>query len=358
MPWLVNNKTIRVHRELALAVVLAAAACGAPPEIVVGSSELLLAVGTNFTPDAVYRPGGEQVWLAEDESLTSVVAWGAPFGGGWDHVAAGHADGGVSIFRLDGTQLFFVTKIQTPSVSRLRWADFDGDGRDDLVIGYPVAGAEIWRVEPIVERLWVAPITDTTSDVAVGDFDGDGDPDLALATYDGLDRIYRNDRGQMTDVWTSVQPTRSLSVAWGDANRVGALDLVFGRIGSVAVYTDFDETWALSWEHEDSAAIVFDIEWADLDGDDQQDIATACDGGHNQLFYNAGDSSFALGWTFDDTAHTHGIATADIDDDGDLDIVEANIAAPLRAFANDGGEFFELWSDPSVDLAVSVAWTR
>ncbi|HRW30959.1 MAG TPA: VCBS repeat-containing protein, partial [Emcibacteraceae bacterium] len=67
---------------------------------------------------------------------------------------------------------------------------------------------------------------------AWGDFDNDGDLDLAISFKTGDIRLYRNDNGMFTNIGPEMglpqagKETRS--IAWGDFNEDGFLDLYVG----------------------------------------------------------------------------------------------------------------------------------
>ena len=84
---------------------------------------------------------------------------------------------------------------------------------------------------------WFAPNSDPSRVVAWGDMDNDGDLDLAVANYGKPNRVYINNNGVLdTDpgnVWQSDAPAEqgdlTTSLAWGDVNGDGWLDLVVGN---------------------------------------------------------------------------------------------------------------------------------
>ena len=87
--------------------------------------------------------------------------------------------------------------------------------------------------------VWSSTEADDTSSVAWGDYDGDGDLDLAVgnavlygnSSPDQPNRLYRNDGGILTPsaVWSSTETDDTQSVAWGDFDGDGDLDLAVGN---------------------------------------------------------------------------------------------------------------------------------
>ena len=66
------------------------------------------------------------------------------------------------------------------------------------------------------------------SSVAWGDYDDDGDLDILLTGYSGspISRVYRNDGGSFVNIGASLIGVRRGSVAWGDYDNDGDLDIL------------------------------------------------------------------------------------------------------------------------------------
>jgi hypothetical protein len=172
-----------------------------------------------------------------------------------------------------------------------------------------------------------------SEDVAFADFDGDGDPDLAFVSEDDrMDELYVNDgAGRFTDVSTRlVTDDVSNALVVLDLDDDGAPDLLTGNIGTDrALINDgrggFRDETAARWP-QDGTSRTQDIELADVDGDGDSDVVLGNEG-QNQLFLNQS------GKLVDVTAsnlpvrgdETREIKAADVDGDGDLDLVVANV---------------------------------
>jgi hypothetical protein len=69
------------------------------------------------------------------------------------------------------------------------------------------------------------------------DFDTDGDMDLYVANDFGRNSLYRNEKGQFTDVADVLgveDMAAGMSVSWGDYNRDGRMDIYVGNMFSAA----------------------------------------------------------------------------------------------------------------------------
>jgi hypothetical protein len=162
---------------------------------------------------------------------------------------------------------------------------------------------------------------------AVGDIDGDRYPDLLLTGYRCL-RLYRNDGGKRfldvtadsglrTNAWTT-------SAAFWDADRDGDLDLY---VGAYLQYTEGVEDLCRLGE-----------------------IRTACGPEHydeerGAFYVNNGDGRFqeaTAQYGFDRASgKTWGVAPADFDGDGWVDVYLANDMMPCDLFRNEKGRRFQ-----------------
>ena len=190
----------------------------------------------------------------------------------------------------------------TISTSRaVAWADLNGDSYLDFVVGndgqpnriylnqrgqnanlnsfvpmeWPVAGARTWAV-------------------AWGDYDGDGDQDLAVGNYGESNRIYEN-RGiangkpllSSTPIWASAETSKTTSLAWGDWDNDGDLDLAVGNDGEPdQIYVNRRDPTAPTnsaqlawlWSSETSQRTT-GVAWGDVDNDGDLDLAASQAGG-------------------------------------------------------------------------------
>jgi len=216
--------------------------------------------------------------------------------------------------------------------------------------------------------------------VAVGDFDNDGFEDLYVTAYGG-DRLYHNNgNGTFTDITESSGTAGSgwsTSAAWVDLDNDGLLDLVVLRY----VKWDFEDVWC--GEHRDGyraychpdifpaiAPLVYHndgnghftevsqkiglsvpgkglgIALADFDRDGKIDIAVANDSMLEFLYRNKGDGTFEeIGLNaeiaVDGDGRTYagmGIDFEDYNNDGLPDLVITNLANQRYALYKNNGD--------------------
>ncbi|MCK4512749.1 T9SS type A sorting domain-containing protein, partial [bacterium] len=166
------------------------------------------------------------------------------------------------------------------------WGDYDGDGDPDLVLtGFD--GGDRWTV--FYENDPPGILNDTgdhglppanLSDTEWGDYDGDGDLDLALTgctamTGPDIAKVYENDgTGVFTEV-ADLLPLYRSSVAWGDYDLDGDLDLALCGYDGSSLYTVVYENTGTGFV--DSGFVFPGIRegalcWCDVDGDCDPDL--------------------------------------------------------------------------------------
>ncbi|HKE08631.1 MAG TPA: CRTAC1 family protein [Candidatus Acidoferrum sp.] len=220
--------------------------------------------------------------------------------------------------------------------------------------------------------------------VAVGDYDNDGYEDLYVTAYGGNKLYHNNGDGTFTDVTEKAGVAGSgwsTSAAWVDLDNDGLLDLVVLRY----VQWDFDDTWCgehregyRAYCHPDIYKAIrplvyhndgnghftemaekmglakpgkgLGIAIADYDRDGRIDLFIANDSMAEFLYHNKGEGKFAeaallSGVAVDSDGHTYagmGVDFADYNNDGFPDIVVTDLASQIYAlYRNDGVGTFE-----------------
>ncbi|MBI5192546.1 MAG: VCBS repeat-containing protein, partial [Nitrospirae bacterium] len=230
------------------------------------------------------------------------------------------------------------------------FGDYDNDGDlDMLVTGWDDLGGKfsmIYRNDGGGNFIDTAPFAEISDGSgAFGDYDNDGDLDILITgnSPDGpVSKVYRNDGGgNFTDISASMIGVYNSSVAWGDYDSDGDLDILLtgytgsGTTGVSKVYRNdgggnfVDISASLIAVYDSSAA------WGDYDNDGDFDILLTGYTGSGttevtKVYRNDGGGNFVdifapLGWV------DHGsVSWGDYDNDGDLDVLLLQIEGLYR----------------------------
>jgi hypothetical protein len=217
-----------------------------------GDGDLDLAIsgsGASGRISRIYRNDGASVFTDVGAGLPGVMdgalAWGdCDNDGDLDLVLAGNGGSGSSpvlitrIYRNDGSGVFTDAGATLPDVryATAAWGDYDNDGDLDLLIA---GRTDTSRITRIYRNDGAGAFTDihagllgaSRGSAAWGDYDNDGDLDLLLAGAANssayFTRVYRNDgAGVFTDLAAGLPDSYRGSVAWGDYDNDGRLDIL------------------------------------------------------------------------------------------------------------------------------------
>jgi hypothetical protein len=189
--------------------------------------------------------------------------------------------------------------------------------------------------------------------VAAGDFNGDGLLDLLVCNSDirgatdMRDQIFWNEgNGAFRPGPRLGENNDTHSVAVGDLNGDGALDIVVAHLSRSRVYlNDGAGSFAAGQSIATAAWMTWDVVLGDFNGDGALDLVLAngppsfaTTGGQNELYLNDGSGRFTLSMAFGKEGDTtRSIAVGDINGDGALDVATGNYDRPVQVFLNDGG---------------------
>ncbi|HEV2148769.1 MAG TPA: VCBS repeat-containing protein, partial [Longimicrobiaceae bacterium] len=268
----------------------------------------------------------------------------------------------------DGTGRFTVSVGRIPPGERdsedVAVADFDRDGDPDVVVaGEEDQASEFYLNDGrgfFTDASARLPARGTANSVIAADVDGDGDADLLFGNH-GQNFLFINGGGHFSDQTRTRLPaladlTQDLEV--GDVDGDGDLDLVVGNVGDNRLLLNdgrgfFTEAAPGRLPLRSAVEETREAELVDLDGDGDLDLYFA-----NVAFVAGADPQDRIlindgrGFFTDETARRLGRFTSttldaefvDLDGDGDLDLLTANVndTKPCRAFLNDGtGTFRE-----------------
>jgi hypothetical protein len=313
-------------------------------------------------------------WASDADENTRAIAWGDVDGDGDLDLAAS---------RFGAELIHFNYRAPLPETATwqaaasdvtlsVAWGDVDGDGDLDLAVGN--GRLPSGRDQPQPNKLylnnngvlattpaWVSPDSDITRSIAWGDVDGDGDLDLLAGNDGSPNKLYINEQGRLTRVanWP-VAADSTYSVAWGDMDGDGDLDLAVGNFkGRVKVFRN--EGGQLSatpvWIAPMTTS-TYAVAWGDVDGDGDLDLAVG-NSGQSQLYLNdRGTLGATSVWTPTAVMDTRSLAWGDMDGDGDLDLAVGNDGRPVMVFLNVAGMLqpTPAWLSTDNDNTQQVAW--
>jgi hypothetical protein len=316
--------------------------------------------------------------IATNTDIESIFAADVDGDGDMDVLSASRGDDLIAWYENDGNENFTFRAISTSAdyASSVFAADVDGDGdtdvlssssRDDKIAWYENDGA----ITPTFSPHSIATNIEVANSVFAADVDGDGDTDVLSASFisssgsTGLIAWYQND-GNQTFSFHTIATVAGLaeSVFAADLDGDGDTDVLSASNldDKIAWYeNDGSENFSLHTitTNADAAASVFA---ADVDGDGDTDVLSASSYDDKIAWYenDARDvfSPFSDANTFADTfgSSTDFIFAADVDGDGDIDMLSANRVSDRIAWhENDANQSFTLHTiTTGADSASSV----
>ncbi|MBV7333982.1 VCBS repeat-containing protein [Chloroflexi bacterium TSY] len=199
------------------------------------------------------------------------------------------------------------------------------------------------------------PESDDTRSVAWGDMDNDGGLDLIIGNFNGVKLYIQNKITFQLDPEWQPDSDRARSVAWGDIDNDGDLDLIVGNENGVnKLYKNREGKLQLDPEWLPESDRTFSVSWGDVDNDDDLDLAVGNDG-VNKLYENREGALHLVEWQLE-SDDTRSVAWGDVDNDGDLDLAVGNFGVN-KLYLNQEGKLQpdDTWQ-PDSDNTRSMAW--
>ncbi len=273
------------------------------PDLAFGSYSLVVLLG-----DGNGGFSAPSLFPYESRASTSYLVIADVDGDGKQDIAtATEFPSGVSFFKGDGAGGFTPTRSYLPAsnMSRMALGDVDADGDPDIVAGSSVlknTGSGVFEAARAIYTSTGTSFSGAPFDLALGDFNADGRSDMAVL----LRPFVGQDPGRMTillrDAAGNFTPASSITYTFGslhsvisaDFNRDGRADLAIGA------------TLSIPFSH------MLSIQLSNGDGT-----------------FSAGSNIFVAQQTSD-------IATGDVNNDGDPDLIVVGINGDTRVMLGNG----------------------
>ncbi len=336
-----------------------------------GDSDVLFATDTG---GALWRNDGNGQMMAESAGLSQIQ--GTPAIALADVDADGDLDslwartGQSRLFVNDGRALFADETssrlpIEDGTTRATAFGDLNGDGDLDLLLGnfesgFGAAKPNVVTWENVGGGRFIDdsafPGRGPTNAVALADVDLDGDLDAFVGSEAGTELRINDGTGLLSPAPTVALDvtSRTLDLAVGDLNGDGAIDAYLGHATSVSqsghfpapdtvAINDGSGSFDVSAPAQKANAITFDVEVADLDGDGDLDVLAKewqrrsfnSPPPSVEALWNDGSANFtAAGESL--ATHALGsslrVALADFDGDEDIDVfADGRILTNLRS---------------------------
>jgi uncharacterized repeat protein (TIGR01451 family) len=344
-------------------------------------------IGTNTSPNWALKPAWNTTEYVGTGGGFSPAFGDIDFDGDIDLYAGGDFFSSIRLFENIGT-------VDTPIWSRnSNWdlnnftyesapemVDIDGDSDLDFIIGTANGDSNVYEVKydygPVWrdEPEWNLPDLGQYSAPELGDLDNDGDLDIMMAVeYQGVIG-YENIGDKNTPVW-SVNSSWNSPVLSGvnyagvvDIDNDEDLDLFIGNTdGIVYAYENTgsvnNPVWTAKpfWNTPDSGSSA-DPGFADLDNDGDYDLIVGELSGRGVAYENTGSVNNPVwmakpSWDMPDIGDNASPSFKDMDNDGDIDILSGIYWHDLVALENVGTASNPSWEIRNIWGKEGV-WTR
>ena len=270
-----------------------------------------------------------------------------------------HKENNYNDFDYEG----LIYKLLSQEGPALAVGDIDGDGNEDVFLGGAKGQPGViykhlgnGNIRPLPQRVLQEDMNYEDTASALFDADGDGDLDLLIGSGGnqvGEEMSYRNRLYLNNGKGNFVRSKENLpstfknvsTIAPYDFDGDGDMDVFIGSRSVVGTYgvdpnhlflendgtgSFKDATERLAYDLKD-AGMVTSATWADMDGDDKKDLVTVSEWGTPKIYRNSGRRLAKMSSSLDSLDGLWNVVeAADLDNDGDNDLVLGNQGANLH----------------------------
>jgi gliding motility-associated-like protein len=294
--------------------------------------------------------------------------------GDMDILSASNADNTIAWYENNGdaNPTWTATDIATDAAgaNSVFAADMDGDGDMDIVSSSANDNTIAWyendgNANPTWAAADIATSANSARSVFVADMDGDGDMDILSASYNDNTIAWYENNGAANPTWAAADIATSaagaLSVYAADMDGDGDMDIVSAGFSdnTIAWYENngaADPTWAAADIATDAAGASV-VYAADMDGDGDMDIVSASSSDNTIAWYENNGAADPT-WTAADIVTNAGFArdvhVADMDGDGDMDIVSADFGDNTIAWYENDGNANPTWTAANISTSANA----
>jgi hypothetical protein len=243
-----------------------------------------------------------------------------------------------------------------PNSTAIAVADVNGDGKPDILVGNSPFGASLSSIGVLLgngDGTFQSAKTYGTgghgvTSIAVADINGDGRPDVLVAQLEGVAVLLGNGDGSFQGpvIYPTNSPFGNSGVAVADVNADNHPDLLVALAeGGVGVLLgNGDGTFGAAQAYASGGVFADSIAVSDVNRDGKLDLLVNNGnsfffrGGNVGVLLGNGDGTFQQARTYDTRGFDGGfggsIAVADVNGDGNPDVIAANnCASPFNCFA-------------------------
>ena len=224
------------------------------------------------------------------------------------------------------------------NANQIDFGDFDQDGDLDMVMaaGEPIDGVALFVNESgMPDRLVSKELghEEYSESAIFADYDGDGDLDITAAYRGGKIVLFENSNGEFdggTTIFEDLESPWTQRLYWRDLDGDGAVELFCAKgpwgneLGTSVqlVLQEGSATAEVRWQSSSDTAFHA-FEFADVDGDGDLDVIASdyAHGGSVALYLNSAEGlASEPDWSVKTSGPAHEAVFGDIDQDGDLDL--------------------------------------